>query len=339
MKKLGACLLLTLSAFQSPGSKEIRGIWIYASQFEDAQRVKAVLDEYAALGMTDLFCFYAMPAQNKKPWDFLKTLIDEAHARKIRVHPIFSPGYRVPLEGKVKEHPEWLMRDKEGKMYQFLNIANPDARKFMVEQIAEAFAYDIDGIHLDYCRFQCDLGFSYDAATCEAFKKEYGESPLEIKHQNCGSVVWCEWLRWNARQVTELLKEIRQAIQSSSKKLVLSAAVFPDHESAKLLIGQDWQHWVELRLVDLICPMLYTPNTEVLRRYTRRAVDVAKERCQVAPGIALVTTHGTAPTTAEHIVAQALATRELGANGMVFFAGVYLTPVLQKKLSAEVFDK
>lgn len=333
MKKLYLALALTLVGSAPQQGKEIRGVWVYGSQFaNDSQKLKTTLDQYASIGLTDLFCFYASG-------DLLKTLVKEARARNMRFHPIFSPGYRVPLEGKVKEHPEWLIRDQEGKIWQFLNVGHPEARKYIVEQIKELLTYDVDGIHLDYCRYQCDLGFSYDPATCEAFKKEYGESPLEIKHRNCGSVIWCEWLRWNARQVTQLVKEIREAIVQSGKKVVLTAAVFPDHETSKLLIGQDWEEWVKLGLVDEIYPMLYTPNTEVLKKYTRRAVEIGRGKCRVAPGIALVTTHGTAPTTHEHIVEQIRAARELGADGTALFAGVYLPPELQSRLAAEVFGK
>ena len=57
------------------------------------------------------------------------------------------------LEGKIKKHPEWLIRGIKGEMYPNLNIANPDARKYLVKKVSKALKYDIDGIHLDYIRF------------------------------------------------------------------------------------------------------------------------------------------------------------------------------------------
>jgi len=37
-------------------------------------------------------------------------------------------------------------------------LANPEAREYLKRQIIEALKYDIDGIHLDYVRFQVNQG-------------------------------------------------------------------------------------------------------------------------------------------------------------------------------------
>lgn len=47
--------------------------------------------------------------------DFLEVIIEKAHQRNMQVHPIIHPGYRVKLEGEIKDHPEWLIRGKREK--------------------------------------------------------------------------------------------------------------------------------------------------------------------------------------------------------------------------------
>jgi uncharacterized lipoprotein YddW (UPF0748 family) len=192
------------------------------------------------------------------------------------VHPIFMPGHRVKLEGVIKQHPEWLLRGKKGEIYQNLNIAHMEVQDYILGEISEALKYDIDGIQLDYIRFQVNQGFSYDEANCNAFKKEFGISPLEIKNQNNGNMMWCEWIKWNSRQVTKFVRRIKNLIDESGKNIVLSADVFPDHEIAKVEIGQDWSLWANEELIDVYCPMQYTDNNDAFRRSVRMAVQLNK---------------------------------------------------------------
>ena len=221
---------------QEAGKEEMRAVWIHSSMFDHEKSVavtqmKEVLDQYVEIGINNLFCFNSLMSQHIKGWDFLEVLIQEAHNRTIKVHPIFFPGHRVSIDGEVKEHPDWLITGMEGEMYPHLNIANPGVRDYCVKMVKKALEYDIDGIHLDYIRFPVNQRFSYDKETCEAFKEEFGYSPVEVAH-DCGSMIWCEWIRWNAKQVTILVRDIKQTIEESGRKVVLGADVFPDHRAA-----------------------------------------------------------------------------------------------------------
>ena len=324
---------------QSMQQKEGRAVWISSTMFDDDEKeatnqLKELLDKYDEMGINNLFCFSSMIYQHQKKWDFLEILLKEAHKRNIKVHSIFCPGGRVKLEGEIKEHPEWLIKGKKGEMYLYLNIANAEVREYLKRQIIEALEYDIDGIHLDYVRFQINQGFSYDKATCEAFKKEFGESPLDV-HQDCGSMVWCEWIKWNANHVTTLVKEIKEILNKSGKDLVLGVDVFPDSETAKVLIGQDWELWAKEGLVDIICPMQYTSDLDVFRKSVILAVNAANGNCLVYPGIGIRSSHNT--NTPEGVVQEVIIAREEGADGVVFFFGSSLTDEYMDKLKSSVF--
>jgi uncharacterized lipoprotein YddW (UPF0748 family) len=319
--------------------EEGRAVWIHANLFKGAeeetiQELDRLLDGYAALGINHLFCFNAMTDQHRKGWDFLDALLKAAHARGIQVHPIFFPGHRLRLEGEMEVKPEWLIRGLEGEVHPHLNPAHPGARAHVVSKVKRALEYDIDGIHLDYIRFPVKQCFSYDPWTCEAFKKEYGVSPSEVV-PDIGSMYWCEWIRWNANQVTALVREVRAAMEQSGRKLCLSAAVFPDPDSARVMIGQDWAFWAREGLVDLLCPMLYVNDPDLFEGYVKKAMRAAGETCPVYPGIALKSSHNTnTPKGAAEEVRRA---RAAGAQGVTFFSGHSLTQEVMYELAATVF--
>ncbi|MGE5361766.1 MAG: glycoside hydrolase family 10 protein, partial [Bacteroidales bacterium] len=272
-----------------------RAVWMHAPLFgrEEASataKMRTTLDDYRRAGITLLFCFSALPDEHGLGWDFLRTLLREAHARGIQVQPVLSPGYAVPLEGEVKQHPEWLITGTKGEIYRNLNLSHPGARQYFLSRVAIALQYDVDGIHLDYTRFPLGQSFSYDGPTIAAFKASFGESPLDVS-RDAGNMIWCEWVAWNGRQVTALVREVREAVKKRNPRLALSAAVFPNPALAAYEVGQDWESWARDGLVDVLCPMLYTNNTALFRQYVRRAVAIAAGHCDVYAGIACVSSH------------------------------------------------
>ena len=333
-------IIMPFGLFSQPESNEEgRAVWISSSIFNEEKaealiQMKDMLDDYAEIGINHLFCFSSMMSQHQKKWDFLAVFLEEAHERNMKVHPIFTPGGGQKLEGLIKEHPEWLIRGIKGEIYPNLNIAHPGVKEYFAKQVSEALKYDIDGIHLDYIRFQVNQGFSYDKATCEAFKKESGYSPFEGKFDS-GSMIWCEWLSWNAKQVTTLVREIKDIIDKSGKDAVLGVDVFPDGDAAKILIGQDWKLWADEGLVDIICPMQYTNSVDMFRRSVKEAVKATKGKCLVYPGIACRSSHN--KNTPEGVVQEVKVAREEGADGVTFFFASSLTEEFMEELKQVVF--
>lgn len=341
-----ACLTITLP-FLTFCTKtniiepEIRGVWIHPGLFNSnenkaAGQMDSLFAAYAEIGINYLFCYNTTSEENNFEWDYLDLLIKEGHKKGIKIHPIFYPGYSVNLEKELADHPKWLIRDMDGKYQPHFNLANPEVRKYWVDRISATLKYDIDGIHLDYIRFPTTQVYSYDSLTCEAFKKEYQYSPLEVYH-DCGSMIWCEWIKWNAKQVTQLVKEIRQAITESGKPVVLGVDVFPDSETANVLIAQEWGRWAEAGLVDFICPMLYTNNLDLFREYLRNAINLADGKCKVYPGIGVYSAHN--KITKELIVKEIIITREEKTNGMIFFSGNSFNKEMRDTLKVSLFKQ
>ncbi len=318
---------------------ELRGVWLHPGLFslnesKATVQIDSLFQAYREIGINNLFCYNAIPGENSFEWNYLDVLIREGHKKGIKIHPIFYPGYSVNLEKELVDHPAWLIRDMDGKYEPYFNLANPEVRQFWVDRISAALKYGIDGIHLDYMRFPITQVYSYDSLTCEAFKKMYQYSPVEVSH-DCGSMIWCEWIKWNAKQVTQLLEEIRQAIRDSGKPVELGVDVFPDAGTSDVLIAQEWGNWAKAGLVDFICPMLYTNNPDLFREYLRNAQNLAGENCRVYPGIGVHTAHNN--ITRGLLIKEVAITREEKTNGMVFFSGYSFNREMQDTLKVSLF--
>lgn len=190
-------------------NSEMRAVWLHPGVFNTdrdtaLQEMKELFDSYKEAGINNLFCYNSLKDENGFQWDYLQTLIDESHKRGIMIHPMICPGYPVRKEGEIAEHPEWLVVNIDSTTSNQLNPALPEVRDYWLRRVSEVMQYEIDGIHLDYARFAIDHKYSYDSVTTGEFKKVYGSSPIDVSH-NCGSMIWCEWIKWNGAQMTKLV--------------------------------------------------------------------------------------------------------------------------------------
>ena len=310
-----------------PVAEEFRAVWLHQTLFDRNKeiadkQIRDLFDSYDSIGINNLFCYYTLKEENGLDWDFLKVIIDEGHKRGIKIHPVFCPGHTIDSNQFVPRHRDWLIRDMDGKYYPNLNLCLPEVRQYWLGVVSQAMKYDIDGIHLDYIRFPVNQRFSYDSVTCNLFKKEYGFTPVEVSHDG-GSMIWCEWIKWNEKQVTGLVKEVHDLIVSSGKKIELGADVFPDPAQSRVDIAQNWGEWARQGTIDFVCPMLYTNDTDLFSSYLRDALNIAKGTdCRVYAGLGIGTSHN--KITGDLLLKEIRITRSEGSGGFAFFSGYSL---------------
>jgi uncharacterized lipoprotein YddW (UPF0748 family) len=312
-------LLLLLSSCTA--KKEVRAVWFStANEYseEAASALEQILPEYEQMHITHLFWFNNLRdgRYRKSSFQLLDSLIIRAHKNHMKVHPVYYPGAPFLAGGKYPVKKEWFIIGMKGDTLPSLNLSNPEVQQYILSDISEYLKHDIDGIHLDFIRFPVGQGFSYDSTTLSAFQSVYGKSPLEGPRDS-GSILWCQWIRWNAEHVTDLVAAIRQLLDSKRKDLLLSVAVFPDHEMALADIGQDWPAWADQRLADIFCPMIYTQSASLFEKYVREAVAIIDKKAWVLPGIATTSVHNT--STPDDVIRQVEICRRAGADGMTFF--------------------
>jgi len=320
--------------------KEFRAVWLHQNLFsrnekEGKEQIICLFDKYAEIGINNLFCYYTLPEENNLDWDYLSFIISEGKKRNMGIHPIFCPGHEVNLEKAMAEHPGWLIRKIKGEIYPAYNMAIPEVREYWLSIISKAMKYDIAGIHLDYIRYPVNQMFSYDSITCAAFREKYGFTPVEVAHDG-GSIIWCEWIKWNQEQVSALVRDVHDMIKASGRNILLGTDVFPDPSESEVEIGQSWETWASEGIVDFVCPMLYTDSVSLFGKYLDKALITAGNRCEVYPGIGIYSYHN--KITPEILLEEIKTARDKNAGGVVFFSGNSLSEGLIDTLSKTVFS-
>ena len=337
-------LILFFSTYAQEQSGEVRGIWLHPSYFGADQKtavpkIQSTLDGYVQAGINTVMVLVKSTSgalyyksqigsvDTAWNWDFFGRFLQEAQKRHIVVHPwfcVFTEGGRL---GQVKQHPEWLIRSKEGTLVGVVNPALPQVREYELALMKELVSqYPVDWIHLDYIRYPCDpaeVYFSFDEQTRGSFKEFSGVDPLAIKAMDSGNIMWNEWIEWNASHVTAFVRELKEALGSSGRPIKISAAVFPNAENARVLIAQNWAEWAKEGLIDMLCPMLYTNDDDFFRKYTERAVGIARAHSKVCVGIGIGTAHN--QNTPAGMSRQIKISRDLASDGFVFFSSSSLT--------------
>jgi uncharacterized lipoprotein YddW (UPF0748 family) len=350
-------IALTLGLLAAGGSaaaaSPIRGVWMHPGFFgpnetEATAKIRRTLDAYVEAGIDTVIILvkdtsgrvyfrsdigFVDPAWT---WDFFGVFLREARSRKLTVHPWFCVFPEGAILGRVREHPEWLIRSPDGELLGAANPALPEVRAYELSLMTELVRkYPVDWVHLDYIRFPSspsEVYFSWDPATRALFKAAAGVDPVDIKARDSGNILWNEWISWNAGRVTAFVRELRTALSGIGRPVKISAAVFPAADKAKVLIGQDWADWTQSGLLDMLCPMLYTNNPGFFERYSKAALEIGRGHCLVCPGIGIGTSHN--QNTPAGMTEQAAIGDRLGADGVVFFSSSSLTPEFLAALKA-----
>lgn len=278
-------------------SRWVVGVWMHPGMFGPEReaavaKMRQTLDEYLKSGINSLFMlvknttghvYYESEIGVKDPaydWDFFGIFLEEARKRGMEVHPWFCVFTEAALLGQVREHPEWLIVGPGREMVRNVNPALPEVRAYEISLMTElARKYGVDWIHLDYIRFPCEPTepyFSHDARTRKLFQEETGIDFNALKARDSGNPYWNAWLEWNREQVTRFVRELRAELSKTGRQVKISAAVFPDPDNARVLIGQDWLEWGRQGLVDMLCPMLYTNDLPLFEKLTKRALAARK---------------------------------------------------------------
>lgn len=336
------------------GGSDIRGVWVHPGYFgpDSLIAVKAIgttLDSYQKAGINTLIVLVKSTSglvyyrstiaemDTAWKWDFFGLILAEARKRGMTVHPWFCVFNESALAGEVRKHPEWLIRSRKSETVPVVNPALPEVRSYEASLITEIAArYPVDWVHLDYIRYPCEPTenyYSFDPVTRARFREYSGEDPLAIKATDSGNMLWNEWIIWNGRQVEEFVRELKGALKAARVRVKISAAVFPNADNAKVLIGQDWRRWAREDLIDMLCPMLYTNNAEFFEEYTKEAVNIGKGHCQVCAGIGIGTSHN--QNTPQGMLDQITISKKVKADGVVFFSSSSLKPEFLKALEAQ----
>jgi uncharacterized lipoprotein YddW (UPF0748 family) len=297
-----AFFLLLFLAVAVSAAENVQGIWVVRHSITSPQKVTRVVNYAHQNGYTDLFiqvrgrgdAYYntqLVPRSDLLPsnnYDPLVDVINQAHAAGIRVHAWVNmylswSAKTLPRDPNhvVNQHPEWTevngrgksdlefvaQNGKKGREGVYLSPLNDDVNQHLHQVITELVRnYDLDGIHMDYVRFQ-DRDYGYNREGRKKFLMQYNVDPITLG--NGKGSYWYRlnpedkekyWLLWNQFRRNELsvfIGQLHKSIQQIDPAIKLSAAVKPNPEIARSRFFQDWPRWLAEDQIDFVVPMNY----------------------------------------------------------------------------------
>ena len=292
-------------AFSQLSTIDTKCLWIVRDSMKSKAEIdSAMIHAYKAgydvvflqvRGRGDAFYDSKIVSKNDlidKDFDPLAYAISLGHTIGLEVHAwvncyiLWSSKYKP----KSKEHlyytqTNWTESDLHGKMDWRINLKSPkspqwegiylsplhpEVNLYLREVYKELIDnYNIDGIHLDYIRFQ-DEFYGYNPRGRAEFENIYNIDPRDIVRgiistrygwtQNFVDSMNVAWNSFREDKVTELVNYIHEDIKNSGKAIELSAAVKPNIIIARERWFQDWQSWLEKDIIDFVVPMNYFPK-------------------------------------------------------------------------------
>ncbi len=329
---------------------EARAIWMDAGAIPKTEdEIRKIIKKYADLNINIIlpevvargYTIYPSSLIDRDPRfegaiDPLPVIIDEAHKHGMEVHAwvwVFRAGYTKDRGAILKKHPEWVEINKFGEDLSangglWICPAIPEARKFLINLFSEiVMKYDVDGLHLDYIRYeiQSPTPYGYNEYTRSLFEKQYGIDPLNIDRLSYNQI---HWNRFRERQINTFVQSVSQEIRSLKPGIIISAAVGSDINVARLNLMQNWQNWVDNKWIDFITPMTYMNNTEKFKNLVASQEETINSKAILVPGIGLHTHKDRADITAEQIAI----TRMLNTEGQALFSSSHLQDSHQQML-------
>lgn len=345
---------------------ELRGIWIdngYLARLGGRPGVARLMEQLREAGFNAIFpetmfrgyTLYQGPYQDRRfaGWgeDPLTVVVQEARRQGLAVHAwmwMLAAGINGKPGPLLAAHPEWAdaglsgtAHSATGGLVAWMDPSRRAVQEFLAEQAAlVAHRYEVDGIHLDYVRYNDDLHdpFGYSEHALEAFRVESGLDPAGRRPDELPAVVRSAWKAWRESRITELVEAVTGAVSRARPGTFISAAVMPEPAQARLVHLQDWRTWLANGLVDAVMPMAYTSSQANLQDVLRSCAtdldglspyrDVAAIKRQVVVGLALFANRP------ETLPQQVEAVRQAGFGGVILFAASYLSQPLRRALLA-----
>ncbi len=219
-------------------------------------------------------------------YDPLAKAIELAHEKGMEVHAWFNVFQTSSTRpgSPAYEHPEWICRDQNGtamSSYRSLSPGLPAVRDYTIKIAMEIVNnYDIDGLHLDYVRWNehtNSIRQSLDAESeiagldgmiseeilSQLIQNRSGRYLYDYLHPYSGGIPsgyssWEDWWRWS---VTEFVSSLHDSIQRVKPHVRLSAAVLGKYNWSGWqgygTVFQDGALWFNEGYLDHLMPMHY----------------------------------------------------------------------------------
>lgn len=255
--------------------------------------------------------------------DPIQELIDVAHARSIQVHAWFefgfSYGYRDTTSPWFSRYPEWVGRDRSGKLLQkngfyWWNALHPGPQQLLKELVLEVVKqYNVDGVQGDDRLPAMPAEGGWDSYSRKLYQTSVGRDlPMDTPND-------LSFLQWKADRLSQFGKELYGAVKNAKPSCIVSWApsIYPWSKEQYL---QDWPEWLKGGYADYVFPQLYRYKLDayekILGELQSQVPPSLKQK--VFPGI-LVSLGDGYQASEEMLSGMIQLNRKYGFNGEVFF--------------------
>ena len=304
-----------------PAGPPSSSVWVHL--FDDTLKspegVEAMLDEVAEAGIEAVIAQVARrhdayfdsaylpptPDPALEPgFDVLDALVDGAHERGLQLHAWFvvAPAYHreyddltmppghVWLEHGPGSDDPWMTVSGDGTSSpDYFDVGLPAVHDHVAAMVVDiAGRYPVDGIHLDYVRYDGQQwGYHPDALAQFALDTGRTDRPAPADP---------DWSRWRTERTAELIDRAAATLDQVRSDAMLSAAVIAGGEGPSAAGGfqrtraathmfQDWPSWLEGDAIDFVIAMAYVrEHVPEHAGWFRQWVDFVEDLSQRYPG-------------------------------------------------------
>lgn len=273
---------------------EVRAMWITRYQMDSTKKIDRFINSAKVNGFNTIFvqvlgrgiAFYnsnLIPMADLS-FDSLAYCVEKSHIAGLKVHAWLNAYYVWSNKSDpanqlhvANKYPQWVIFEGNSR---YLDPSLKEVQNYLFDVYMEvAGNYDVDGIHLDYIRYP-NISSGFDYLSRRKFSNSYWIDPLYLVNspqsvkdyygEDGFNKLMNKWTDYRCNNVSELVARIYKGIKSMNKNIQVSAAVFPDLNSAKKERGQDWAKWVKDGSVDFVVPMVYSDKLSRVKELIKK---------------------------------------------------------------------
>lgn len=246
--------------------------------------------------------------------------VPRAVAAELYAMPPTDPRYRARIV-------EWSRANRGELEGIYTSPSHPAVREHIYSIWMDVLEHypELDGLHFDYVRL-ASPDFDYSRTSLDRFRQwldphlsEAERRLLEAALRNdplAAADAYREaFADFQREQVTSLVERIYHGVKRRRPEAIVSAAVFANHVNAFERRFQDWRRWLQMGILDVVCPMAYSTDTETFRTQ----VEIASQTAHAA-GRRVWAGVGAYRVPAESTVEKINAARAVGADGVILFS-------------------
>ncbi len=258
----------------------------------------------------------------------------------------------IAREHLVHRHPDWLMVPREiaqslakvpagspgylGKLARYTRAQTGELEGLYASPIIPAAVehmdavvrdmvrrYPLDGIHFDYARYP-NSKFDYSRAALAEFRAAIRPrlEPALRRQLDAREAIDIfaypdarpdDWRTFRISRMTQMMRRLSATVRQERPAAIVSVAAKPELRDAYEDRLQDWGTWINSGIVDVVCPMAYTPDASVFAEQ----IASAKAASGAHPIWAGIGAYRLSPA---QTVANIQAARRLGAGGVILFS-------------------